>query len=171
MADEVISQRHRQILELTLKGWSSKQIARELAVSPHTVDTYCRELNRRFGVSGRREAAQAAADAGLLGPSQSLRYDPGPLVGGTVPRPSAASQHEPDPPNGLRDAAVDPFYRQRPGPQFDWPFPTAARPRNRMRPVVIVAWVFALTAAMAIAIGVFVIAAEGLARFLWAASS
>jgi len=47
--------RLRQTLELLLAGDSEKQIARKLAISPHTVHAYVKSLYRKFNVSSRGE--------------------------------------------------------------------------------------------------------------------
>jgi DNA-binding CsgD family transcriptional regulator len=44
-----------QTLERLLAGDSEKQIARHLAVSPHTVHVYVKALYKRFGVCSRGE--------------------------------------------------------------------------------------------------------------------
>jgi DNA-binding CsgD family transcriptional regulator len=49
----VLSRRLRQTLELLLEGYSEREIARELGLSPHTVHGYCRDVFRRFGVPTR----------------------------------------------------------------------------------------------------------------------
>jgi DNA-binding NarL/FixJ family response regulator len=50
-----LSPRMRQTLERLLAGDSEKQIAAKLAVSPHTVHVYVKELYRGFEVSSRGE--------------------------------------------------------------------------------------------------------------------
>lgn len=47
--------RLRQTLAGLLAGDSEKQVARRLAISPHTVHVYVKSLYRRFGVSSRGE--------------------------------------------------------------------------------------------------------------------
>jgi len=53
--DMHLAPRLRQTLEALLTGDSEKQIARRLAISPHTVHVYVKTLYRRFGVSSRAE--------------------------------------------------------------------------------------------------------------------
>ena len=54
-AQEPLSPRERQTLELLLAGNSEKQIAARLAISRHTVHVYVKSLYKRFGVNSRPE--------------------------------------------------------------------------------------------------------------------
>jgi DNA-binding NarL/FixJ family response regulator len=54
-ATPTLSPRLAQTLEALLEGQSEKQIARELAISPHTVHVYVKTLYKDFGVSSRGE--------------------------------------------------------------------------------------------------------------------
>lgn len=47
--------RLREVLTMLLAGDSEKQIARQLAISPHTVHSHVKRLHRRFNVSSRGE--------------------------------------------------------------------------------------------------------------------
>lgn len=53
----------RDCLRLVLRHMSSKQIAAELKISPHTVDQRLKQAMRILGASSRVEAAQALAAA------------------------------------------------------------------------------------------------------------
>jgi len=55
LADPPLAPRLQQTLELLLAGDSEKQIARKLAISPHTVHAYVKSLYRKFEVSSRGE--------------------------------------------------------------------------------------------------------------------
>ena len=48
-----------------LRGHSEKQIARELAVSPHTVHSYMKDLHHRLGVTSRGELLARFLPQGL----------------------------------------------------------------------------------------------------------
>lgn len=52
---EPLPPRLQQTLELLLAGDSEKQVARKLAISPHTVHAYVKMLYRKFDVSSRGE--------------------------------------------------------------------------------------------------------------------
>lgn len=54
-APSLLPPRARQVLRLVLSGHSDKQIAAELAVSPHTVNQYTKKVYRHFRVNSRAE--------------------------------------------------------------------------------------------------------------------
>jgi len=49
---EKLSHRERQVLEFVVSGSTSKEIARELGISPRTVETYRNKLLEKTGASG-----------------------------------------------------------------------------------------------------------------------
>lgn len=46
--NKVVSEREREIVDLLSRGFASKQIGHQLNLSPHTIDTYRRNLLKRF---------------------------------------------------------------------------------------------------------------------------
>lgn len=58
-----LNDRHRECLALVYVGRESKEIAALLNLSPGTVDGYLKAASKRLGVSGRRAAAAAYAQA------------------------------------------------------------------------------------------------------------
>ncbi len=50
---ESLSRREREVLHLTVEGYSSTQMALQLSLSPKTVDTYRSRLMQKLGVSNR----------------------------------------------------------------------------------------------------------------------
>ncbi len=54
-APRALSPRLREVLALLAEGRSEKQIARELAISPHTTHDYVKQLHRRFDANNRAE--------------------------------------------------------------------------------------------------------------------
>jgi DNA-binding NarL/FixJ family response regulator len=67
-ADEALSGREREILELVAKGLSSAEIGKVLSVSPHTVATHVKNIYRKLSVHSRTEAVYEARGLGLLRP-------------------------------------------------------------------------------------------------------
>lgn len=66
----MMSQREREVLEGLLKGGTNKTIARELGISPRTVEIHRARVMERLGAHTVPEAVMAAASAGLR-PSRS----------------------------------------------------------------------------------------------------
>ena len=62
-----LTSRQRQILELAEAGLSLKQTARELDITPKTVENHQRALFQKLGVKNRAEAIVTAHALGLIG--------------------------------------------------------------------------------------------------------
>ena len=65
------------------RGWSNKQIAQRLVVTPKTVSNHVEHIYRKIGVSSRAAATLYATQQGLLGTyetrlTSSPRSDPPP---------------------------------------------------------------------------------------------
>ncbi|MFJ8313978.1 MULTISPECIES: response regulator transcription factor [unclassified Streptomyces] len=63
--------REQQVLVLLSGGETYWSIARQLGISPHTVDTYLRQLRKKTGAANRTQLAVLAAQLGFL-PTTSL---------------------------------------------------------------------------------------------------
>ena len=66
VAADQLSARERQVLGLLALGYSSREIARRLALSPRTVDEHRARLKGRLGLSQRPELVRFALRTGLL---------------------------------------------------------------------------------------------------------
>ncbi|CCW17687.1 hypothetical protein EBBID32_20340 [Sphingobium indicum BiD32] len=84
-----LSEGEKQCLRLVSQGFNSKEIARQLHVSEHTVDQRVRTSLRKFGVPSRKEAArlfvsfeqpqpQSGTYQPLIHQTQRLASDAGP---------------------------------------------------------------------------------------------
>jgi two-component system, NarL family, response regulator NreC len=62
----VLSPREREVLELIIKGWRNRNIARELCISIKTVDTHRTRINRKLHCTNAADLVRFAADNGLL---------------------------------------------------------------------------------------------------------
>ena len=60
-----LSSREREVLGLLALGYPNKAIARELWLSPHTVQNHIRGIFRKLGVENRTQAALRAYRLGL----------------------------------------------------------------------------------------------------------
>lgn len=65
-SDLGLSPREQEVLELLAKGYSGKEIADQLFVSPSTVHSHRSNLMRKLGLSTRHELIQFARQHGLL---------------------------------------------------------------------------------------------------------
>ena len=62
-----LSDREREVLRLVALGHSSKEIARVLAISPRTVDTYRNRLMHKLGLHSVADVVRYAVQGGMLG--------------------------------------------------------------------------------------------------------
>ena len=61
-----LSERERSAIELYARGYSAKQAAKEMFVSPKTVEGYIARAKSKLGLKGRRDIVRFALEAGLL---------------------------------------------------------------------------------------------------------
>lgn len=61
-----LTKRETQVLSLIASGYSNKQAARELGISPYTIAGYIKEIYRKLHISSRAEATIVAIKLGLL---------------------------------------------------------------------------------------------------------
>jgi two-component system, NarL family, response regulator NreC len=67
-----LSPREREVLDLVIKGWRNRQIARELCVSIKTVDTHRTRINRKLQCGSSADLIRFAAENDLLRLAPSL---------------------------------------------------------------------------------------------------
>jgi two-component system, NarL family, nitrate/nitrite response regulator NarL len=63
---EPLTAREREVLQLMARGLPNKSIARELAISEHTVKFHVNAILSKFGAQSRTEAVVLASRAGLV---------------------------------------------------------------------------------------------------------
>ena len=66
---DILSERERDVLQMTAEGFSSSEIGEKLFISPKTVDTYRSRIMRKLELHHRSELVRFALDTGLLKPS------------------------------------------------------------------------------------------------------
>ncbi|MEC3912328.1 helix-turn-helix transcriptional regulator [Sphingobium sp. CR2-8] len=95
-----LSEGEKQCLRLVAQGFNSKEIARQLHVSEHTVDQRVRTSLRKFGVPSRKEAARLFVSVeqrpAQIGTYQPLIYQPEPLAPQPDPASSLDQPNRPD---------------------------------------------------------------------------
>jgi DNA-binding NarL/FixJ family response regulator len=63
---EELSERELDVLRLVARGWSNKQIARDLTIAENTVKTHVSTILGKLGVQSRTQAALYAERIGLV---------------------------------------------------------------------------------------------------------
>lgn len=95
-----LSEGEKQCLRLVSQGFNSKEIARQLHISEHTVDQRVRTSLRKFGVPSRKEAARLFATGEQhqpqFGTYQPLIHQSEPLASDPDHAPSLAQPDRPD---------------------------------------------------------------------------
>ena len=66
LGDAGLTRRESEVLRLVSKGLTNREIARDLFLSPRTVDVHIRNLLAKLGCRTRTEAARRAAELGLI---------------------------------------------------------------------------------------------------------
>ena len=64
---EVLSERERQVLELTARGFTSREIGEQLALSPRTIETYRERVMEKLKLEHRSQLVEYAVQHHLLG--------------------------------------------------------------------------------------------------------
>ena len=148
---------------------SSKEIANELHISPHTVDQRIRGALHILGVDRRAQAARLVAQH--CGPYQRLIHqspyvEPDPSTvqpGGTV---SIQIRHAD---RAGRTGKAGFITEQRPAffrPSLQMPFATRSNPRNEMSVGQRLLWIVLIATGAAFSAGLYLAGLESLARLL-----
>ncbi len=156
-------------LRLVNEHLSSKEIAAELQISPHTVDQRVRGALHILGVERRSQAARIVAQHS--GPYQRLIHQ-----SPHVEPPSAPGQPMPAVSNQIRhadrpgEAGASGFItEQRPAdfrPLLQLPFATRSNPRNEMSVGQRLLWIVLIATGAAFSAGMYLAGLESLARLL-----
>jgi DNA-binding CsgD family transcriptional regulator len=148
---------------------SSKEIAAELHISPHTVDQRIRQALAILGVERRSQAARVVAQA--KGPYQRLIHQ-SPYIPANVHsgHPEAAVSHQIRHADRAGKAGEAGFLtEQRPASfrsSLQPPFATRSNPRNEMSVGQRLFWVAAIAIGAAFSAGMYLAGLESLARLL-----
>ena len=148
---------------------SSKEIAVELGISPHTVDQRIRGALQVLGVERRSQAARMVAQ--VHGPYQRLIHQPPHIEGGTtLGHPGGAVGFQirhADRAGGDRDLGFQ--TEQLPGsswPSLPLPFATRSHPRNEMSVGLRLIWIVLIAMGATFSAGMYLAGLESLARML-----
>jgi two-component system nitrate/nitrite response regulator NarL len=61
-----LSKREREILQMVANGSTTKEVARDLGISPHTVKTHLERIFEKLGANDRAQAVAIAIRTGLV---------------------------------------------------------------------------------------------------------
>jgi DNA-binding CsgD family transcriptional regulator len=157
-------------LRLVAEHLSSKEIAAELGISPHTVDQRIRQSLQTLGVARRSQAARLVAQAAepyqrLIHQSPYIEREPAQGdQGGAV---SNQIRHA----GRAGEAWGDPGFHTEQKSGFSWsslqlPFATRSHPRNEMSVGLRLLWIVIIATGAAFSAGMYLAGLESLARLL-----
>jgi DNA-binding CsgD family transcriptional regulator len=156
-------------LRLVDQHLSSKEIAAELDISPHTVDQRIRQALHTLGVERRSQAARLVAQSS--GPYQRLIHQSPHIEARNEPgHPEAAASiqiRHADRAGGAGGASF--LTEQRPvsfWPSLHPPFATRSNPRNEMSVGQRLFWIAAIAIGAAFSAGMYLAGLESLSRLL-----
>ena len=155
-------------LRLVNEHLSSKEIAAELGISPHTVDQRIRGALQILGVERRAQAARIVAAE--TGPYQRLIHQP-PHIGGSAPgeQPEEAigiQIRHADRTGGIGATAFDTEQRVEPRSPLFLPIATRSHPENRMSVGQRLAWIVVIAIGSTFGAGMYLAGLESLSRLL-----
>jgi DNA-binding CsgD family transcriptional regulator len=156
-------------LRLVDQHLSSKEIAAELGISPHTVDQRIRQSLATLGVDRRAQAARIVAR--YCGPYQRLIHQPPYIETDIDPgQPEAAVSHQIRHADRAGESGGTGFItEQRPASfrsSLQPPFATRSNPRNEMSVGQRLFWIAAIAIGAAFSAGMYLAGLESLARLI-----
>jgi DNA-binding CsgD family transcriptional regulator len=176
---EKLTEAQRICLRMVLMHLSSKDIARELGISPHTVDQRLRMAIQALGVANRFEAARVLARYENQAPYQSAVYQsphiaPAP-VHATVGVSDIHGVRQGDEAyqgSAVREEQIafrTPAFAAVTGSAFvNLPIPTPGRERNDLNIAQRLGWIVAIAVASALAFGGLLAGLDALKRLFLA---
>jgi len=156
-------------LRLVDQHLSSKEIAGELDISPHTVDQRIRGALHVLGVERRSQAARIVAQ--YSGPYQRLIHQSPHIEPGVVSgQPEAAVSHQIRHADRAGEAGGAGFRTEQRAatfvPSLPLPFATRSNPRNEMSVGQRLFWIAMIAIGAAFSAGMYLAGLESLARLL-----
>jgi DNA-binding CsgD family transcriptional regulator len=157
-------------LRLVAEHLSSKEIAVELGISPHTVDQRIRQSLQTLGVARRSQAARLVSHTAE--PYQRLIHQSPYIEPETAPGDQGGAVG-----NQIRHAGRageawgDPGFHTEQKSGFSWsslqlPFATRSHPRNEMSVGLRLLWIVIIATGAAFSAGMYLAGLESLARLL-----
>jgi DNA-binding CsgD family transcriptional regulator len=157
-------------LRLVALQFSSKEIALELGISPHTVDQRVRQALQTLGVSRRAHAARLVAQ--YCAPYQRLIHQPPYIAAkGSGGDDNGAIGNQIRHADRAGKARVGAGFHTEQKNGLSWsslqlPFATRSHPRNEMSVGLRLLWIVAIATGSAFSAGMYLAGLESLARLL-----
>lgn len=166
-----LSEGQRQCLRLVYRHMESKEIARELGISPDGATQRIKTAMRILGVDRRRDAAQILAEAEGLGPYPPLVYPPRDIATAPDPvmlGPSTGGERQQlgEPSGGAMNEEQTAFMVATPFQEPRLPFPIGGARPNDVGWLKRLAWIAAITIGVALAFGALVSGVDTLAKLI-----
>ena len=172
VADRVsrLTQGQLDCLRLVAQHLSSKEIAAELGISPHTVDQRIRQSLHTLGVSRRSHAARLVAQH--TEPYQRLIHQSPHIEPARAPgEPGSAASNQIRHAGRAGEAWGSSGFQTEQKRALFWPslqlpFATRSHPRNEMSVGLRLLWIVAIATGAAFSAGMYLAGLESLARLL-----
>ncbi|HEV2596745.1 helix-turn-helix transcriptional regulator [Sphingopyxis sp.] len=160
----------RRCLELVAKGLTSKDIAREMVLSPNTVDTYLKSATKKLRVSKRSLAAHMVIKAPTAATPKLVSQNWG-VPNGTNLADKEVSAGQGDGPADLvhrssRKSASHDSGRDTAWPERNNPIAKFFGDENRLSTGQRLTWIVGLSIGAAIAMGILINALAAISRAL-----
>lgn len=165
-----LTEGQRDVLRMVNRHMETKEIARELGISPDGVNQRIKAAMRTLGVNKRRDAALLLAEVEGQDPYQPLVYPPRdiapPGVSATL-APSTESRREQgqDSIGAMREEQAGfQAIPQLPSQRFRLPLPVRGGRPGDLNALQRLGWIFGMMLMIAFAFGVFLAGMEALSR-------
>lgn len=169
-----LTSRQRDCLRLVLHHKQSKEIGRELGISPMTVDNHFRSAIQTLGVANRLEAARlldAYERGGEAGQRRTSQARPvvSPRDTAIMTSPANAGDGHREVASSLREDQV-PYrtFNEVAFPDLRWPVPTRGKPRNDLTIAQRLFWIAVLIFGMGLGAGALLSGVAALSNIMLA---
>jgi len=169
-----LSDGQRACLRLVIQHMSSKDIARELNISPHTVDQRLKLAMHSLGARSRVEAAKLLAAHELSDPYQPLIHQSPDIAAPPLPDDASEALGCGEPSHipahvGVDQATARSVYgvsSDQPQARNMWPFPLAEGDVNTLTVTERLGWIVVIAIGSALAFGMILAGLDALSRLI-----
>ncbi len=165
-----LTEGQRDVLRMVNRHMETKEIARELGISPDGVNLRIKTAMRMLGVNKRRDAALLLAELEGAQPYQPLVYPPQDIAFASdpatfVPSTESGQEREPASIGAMREEQAAFEAVPQPGSRrFRLPLPVRGGRPDDLNAMQRLGWIFGMMLMIAFAFGVFLAGMEALSR-------